>query len=64
MVVEVQWRNCRLDRGACDLAAGQCSVLINGQVVMRDKVVLGVDEAEIAAASRVAAAKVWQSFHQ
>lgn len=40
------------------------TVLINGQVVMRDKVVLGVDEAEVAAASRLCAEKVWQRFHQ
>jgi len=40
------------------------TVMINGNVVMRDKVVLGVDEAEIAAASRTCAEKVWQRFHQ
>lgn len=40
------------------------TVLINGRVVMQNKVVLGVDEAEIAAASRACAAKVWERFQQ
>ena len=40
------------------------TVMINCQVVMADKVVLAVDEAEIAAAYRTCAEKVWQRFHQ
>jgi putative selenium metabolism protein SsnA len=38
------------------------TTIINGRVVMHDKIITGIDEAEIAAESRQCAAKVWQRF--
>lgn len=38
------------------------TTIINGRIVMRSGVVLGVDEAEVAAQSRVVARRVWERF--
>ena len=38
------------------------TTIINGKIVMRDKVVLGIDEAEIAAKSREVAKRVWTRY--
>ena len=38
------------------------TTIINGRVVMHDKVIVGIDEAEIAAKSRQCAARVWERF--
>jgi putative selenium metabolism protein SsnA len=38
------------------------TTIINGRVVMHDKIIAGIDEAEIAAKSRQCAARVWERF--
>ncbi|MCO6451757.1 MAG: putative aminohydrolase SsnA [Caldilineales bacterium] len=39
------------------------TTIIDGKVIMRNKVIAGLDEAQIAAESRVVAEKVWQRYH-
>ena len=38
--------------------------IINGRIVMKGKVVLGVDEERVAAKARECAENVWERFHQ
>lgn len=40
------------------------TTIINGKVIMHDKIIGQVDEAQIAADSRKVAEKVWQKFHE
>lgn len=39
------------------------TTIINGRIVMQNKVVLGVDEAALAAQSRIVARRVWERYH-
>ncbi len=39
------------------------TTIINGKVVMHDKVIAGIDEREIAAKSREVAKRVWEKYH-
>ena len=38
------------------------TTIIGGQIVMRNRKLLGIDEQEIMAKARVAAARLWQRF--
>lgn len=40
------------------------TTIINGKIIMHDKIIEGIDEAKIAAESRQIAEKVWAKFHQ
>lgn len=40
------------------------TTIINGRLIMHDKIITGIDEAKIAADSRQCAEKIWQRFHE
>jgi putative selenium metabolism protein SsnA len=40
------------------------TTIINGKIIMHNKIIEGIDEAKIAAESRQVAEKVWQRFHE